>query len=577
MSNIFIDLKSRIIRIAEKFYDSNLANLANIEIPKDPDNGDLSTNISMIIASKQKESSKEIAIKLKQELQNIDYISHIEVAGGFINFTIKASKWHEALKDILDNKKDFFEPNIGKGQKVNIEYVSANPTGPLHIGHARGAVLGDALAKILDKCGYKVTKEYYINDMGKQISDLLSSVLLRYKEVATQEKITMEENAYPGEYLIPIGEKIFEKYGNSLLINQNPKEAQTLIKPFVLSEIISLIKEDLKELSIAHDVFFSEQSLHENKEIEETVARLEQKGLIYKGMLPPPKGIESSNWEAKEQLLFRSSVFGDEQDRVVQRDDGTWTYLAADLAYAANKIKRGYDQLIYIMGADHSGYDVKIKAIVKALSDDKVACEVQMCKLVHFSNNGVTLKMSKRSGNFIELREVIDLVGADNIRFMMLMFSSEKEIDFDIQKVKEQAKDNPVFYVQYAYVRAYSILMNGKERIPLAYQKLMNKEIDFSYLSSEEEIALIKWLAFWPKILENAANKTKPHLINNYLLNIASKFHSMWNLGKDNNNYRFIIEEDQELSVARLALAQSIIIILGGAFEILGITALTKM
>lgn len=574
--NIFNKLKKDIINLsAQVVNDTLLLNQATIEVPKDQLNGDLSTNLAMIIAAKEKVDPKATAIKFKELFSSIPYIAHIEVAGpGFINFTLKSSAWHDCLKEILSNHKDFFFVNVGSGRKVNIEYVSANPTGPMHIGHARGAIYGDALACLLTKTGYHVTKEYYINDAGAQIESLLQTVLIRYEEALTDKKITIPEGLYPGEYLIDIGHKLFNKFSNKLQ-KMPDAERNKVVKEFTINELLKIIKIDLKNLGINHEVFFSEQSLHDKGKITEAVELLTKEGLIYTGILPPPKGKVDENWQEREQLLFRSSEFGDDQDRPIQKLDGSWTYLASDLAYAKDKIDRGFDELVYVLGADHSAK--RMKAVVKALSKEKVIDHIKICQLVNFVENGVPVKMSKRAGTYTTVMDVIDKVGKDIIRFIMLTRKNDVPIDFDLKKVKEQSKDNPVFYVQYAHVRTVSILSKAKETAPDAYNKFFNNEIDLSLLSSEEEIQLVKLLASWPKILEIAAKLFEPHRITFYLLNVAAKFHSIWNLGKENNDYRFVIENDIPLSVARLALVASVQKIIACGFEIIGVTPLEKM
>jgi arginyl-tRNA synthetase len=575
--NIFNRLRDDIIAAGKHIEpDMETLSLANIEIPKDLLNGDLSTNIAMIIAAKKAVNPREIAIKFKELLSSVPYIANIEIAAaGFINFTIKADSWQDCIREILLSE-DFGKINIGKGEKVNIEYVSANPTGPMHIGHARGAVYGDALARLLDKCGYQITKEYYVNDAGNQIDDLIAASMLRYQEVLTGEKAIIPENLYPGQYLIEVAQKIANKFGDSLM--KMPKaDACNTIKDFVVNEMLNIIKKDLHDLDIEHEVFFSEASLHKSGKVDEVIDTLTKMGLIYEGQLPQPKGKKSDDWNTRTQKLFKSSAFGDNQDRPIQKSDGTWSYLASDLAYAKDKIDRGFNNLIYVLGADHSGYVKRIEAIVKALSNNKVKVNVKICQLVNFVENGVPMKMSKRSGHFTTVRDVISAVDKGIIRFMMLTRKNDVILDFDLEKVKEQSKDNPIFYVQYALVRTYSIIANCRESIADAYNKFMLNEYDLSLLSSEEEIHLIKLLASWHKVLEGAAKHYEPHRIAFYLLSLAAKFHSLWNFGKENNDYRFLIEDNIELTAARLALVQSIQKIIKSGFDIIGIEALTKM
>ncbi|MBN8511421.1 MAG: arginine--tRNA ligase [Rickettsiales bacterium] len=576
--NVFNELWAQIVSRGSKIItDQSVWSQASLEIPKDPLNGDVSTNIAMIAAAKTGANPRELSLKLKEELLTIPYVAHVEVAGpGFINFTIKSEKWHDCIKSILNDDEEFWKVDIGNGEKINIEYVSANPTGPMHIGHARGAVYGDTLANILSSCGYKVTKEYYINDAGSQVDTLLESAYLRYKEAIDGLSIEIPAGLYPGEYLKPIGQKLVDQFKDTLL-SMDTKQIKPLIKKIVLEEILKLIKADLADLGVVHEVFFSEESLHEGGKIKHAIKVLTDKKLIYKGALPPPKGKIDENWQEKEQLLFKSTDFGDDQDRPIQKSDGTWSYLAADFAYALDKINRQYDTLIYVLGADHSGYVKRIKGVINALSDGNVKGDVRICQLVNFVKNGQQLKMSKRSGNFMTVRDVVNEVGKDIVRFIMLTRKNDISLDFDFDKVREQSKDNPVFYVQYAYVRTRSIISNAFETVPEAYNKFTNKEFDLSLLNTEEEIQLIKMLASWPKQLASAAKAFEPHRIAYYLLDVASSLHSLWNLGKEDNQYRFNIEDNIELTASRLALAESIRKVIAQGFSLIGVTAMDKM
>lgn len=576
--NIFKEIGEDLKQNAKQLCkDEDIWSQATIEAPKDPLNGDISTNIAMLIAAKEGGNPREIALKFKDLLSDIPYIAHIEVAGpGFINFTIKAEKWHNCIRSILNNDPNFWEVSVGNGEKVNIEYVSANPTGPMHIGHARGAVYGDALANILIKCGYDVTKEYYINDAGSQIDTLIESAFLRYKEAYSGEKVEIPEGLYPGDYLKEVGEQLAKKHKDSLL-NADSETIKTEIKQFVIDHMMNLIRADLAELGVHHDVFFSEQSLHDQNKIDDSIDILKKQGLIYNGTLPAPKGKSHDNWEEKEQMLFKSSNFGDEQDRPVQKANGDWSYLAADFAYAKDKIDRGFKRLIYILGADHSGYVKRIQAVINALSNDTVASDIRTSQLVNFVKDGNPIKMSKRSGNFMTVRDVINEVGKDIIRFIMLTRRNDMTLDFDFDRVKEQSKDNPVFYVQYAHVRTKSIISKATEMIPEAYEIFMANEFDLSLLDSEEEIQLIKLIASWPRVLTLAATHREPQRVAYFLIDIASRFHAIWNLGKENKEYRFNIEDNVNLTAARLALADSVRKVIAGGFEVIGVTPMEKM
>lgn len=575
--NIFNQLKQDIIAASRQLYNNQeIANNATIETPKDSFNGDLSSNIAMIIAAKENISPREVALKFKEVLITLPYIASIEIAGpGFINFTIKAETWQIAIKDILQHEEKFFEIDIDKSRNINIEYVSANPTGPMHIGHARGTVYGDVLARILQKVGYSVTKEYYVNDAGSQINDLVSTVLLRYRE-ALGEKITIPAGLYPGEYLIPLGQILAKEYGNKLL-TMNEDERFKIVKNFAVEKMLDLNRKDLADLGIKHDIFFSEQSLHDKGEIEETVKLLTGMGLIYEGTLPAPKGKVYDEWDNRVQKLFKSTDYGDSQDRPIEKADGSWSYFASDLAYAKDKIDRGASHLIYVLGADHSGYVKRIEAIVKALGKEQVKVDVKICQLVNFVENGVPVKMSKRLGSFASVQDVNHEVGKDIIRFMMLTRQNDKPLDFDLAKVKEQSRENPIFYVQYAHVRTISILSKARELMTESYNDFEEGKYDLSLLSSEEEIEIIKLLASWTKTLETSAKYFEPHRIAFYLINLASRFHSMWNFGKENSDYRFVIESNKELTTARLALASAIQKVIASGLEVIGVEPMDRM
>lgn len=576
--NIFSLLHNDILTHASKLAadPKDLVAIA-LEIPKDAANGDLSTNAAMILARALKRNPRDVATELQNELQQLDYIQSIDIAGpGFINFTIKPSKWHESVAEILSQGSSYGSSNIGAGVRVNIEYTSANPTGPMHIGHARGTVYGDAMARLLTKCGYEVTKEYYINDAGSQVADLARSAFLRYKEAVTGELAVIPQGLYPGEYLIPTGAKLAEKYGDKLL-GQGEDEYLPLIKKFAIEEMLGLIKADLLELGVEHDVFTSEQSLHDAHKIEDAIAKLKKADLVYEGVLPPPKGKEQEGWEPQPQLLFKSTEFGDDQDRVLQKHNGGWTYFAGDVGYALDKISRKFNNLICVLGVDHSGHVKRIEAAIKALSEGATASEVKLCQMVNYVENGEPIKMSKRSGNFTTVRDVVREVGKDIVRFMMLTRKNDTILDFDLIKVKEQSRDNPVFYVQYAFVRAKSVLANAKMQHPQIYEMFVNGSFDLSLISSKEELELMKTLASWARVVEGAAKHFEPHRIAFYLQSLVALFHSLWNLGKENNNYRFIVESNPDLTAARLALLSALCHVIYSGFDIIGVDTVEKM
>lgn len=574
--NIFNKLKEDIILSIKSLNEQLVTTDVVVELPKDRFNGDLSTNAAMVLARAANMSPKELALLIKDKLiKSTNYISHIEIAGpGFINFTIKPQRWYEEIISIISLGKDYGNNNIGEGRKVNLEYVSANPTGPMHIGHARGAVFGDVLAKILEKSGYNVTKEFYINDAGAQINVLLDSLFLRYKQAITGEDIEIPKGLYPGEYLINLAQEVKKDFKDDLL---NKEDYRNILKPKALEYIMSIIKEDLLALGVKHDVFFSEQSLHDSGMISSVISDLQSKDLVFYGKIEAPKGHLDEDWSEREQLLFKSENYGDDQNRALQKKDGSWTYFAADIAYAADKVKRGFDQIIMVLGADHAGYIKRINAIIEAVSAGKVKSEVKICQLVNFVEQGVPVKMSKRAGTFTTVRDVLSEVGADIIRFMMLTRRNDMMLDFDLEKVKEASKDNPVFYVQYAYVRANSIINNIKSLCPEAYEDFTNSSYDLSLLDTEEDINLIKNLSSWPKVVESAAKYFEPHRIAFYLQNIASEFHSIWNLGKDQIEYKFVIQDNQKLTAAKLCLAFAVKEVIASGLDVLSIQPLEKM
>ncbi len=576
--NIFIELSSDIKKLGMNIcQDETIWKKTSLEIPKDASHGDVSTNIAMIAASVLKTNPRKLAEEFKLEFSKIEYVEKVEIAGpGFLNFFIKTEKWQSYISKILDGKSDFWDVNVGNEKKVNVEYVSANPTGPMHIGHARGAVYGDVLANILKKCGYDVTKEYYINDAGSQINTLIESSYLRYKEAVTGEEIDVPEGLYPGDYLKNIGANLAIEYGKFLL-DLSAEEIDKKLRKIVIDSMMDLIREDLAGLGVHHDVFFSEQTLHDSNKIEESISVLKNKDLIYEGTLPPPKGKLPDDWQEEEQILFKSTNYGDDQDRAVQKKDGSWTYLAADFAYAQDKIGRGFDNLVYILGADHGGYVKRIKAVIDALSDGQVTSDIKISQLVNFVKDGKPVKMSKRSGNFQTVKDVINEVDKDIIRFIMLTRRSDMILDFDFDKVKEQSKDNPVFYVQYAHVRCSSILAKAEEEMKNAYNNYSNKKYDLSLINTDEEMALLKIISAWPRFLKLAAIAREPHKIAYYLIEVATKLHSIWHMGKENENYRFTIEGKDDLTSARLALAASAKAVIKEGLSVMGIGALDKM
>ena len=547
----------------------------SVEIPKEKSFGEMSSNLALVLGKFEGQNPRLVAEILAEEIRKSDKIINVEIAGpGFLNFEINNSLWFEVIISCLEEGSKFGAINSGEGKKANVEYVSANPTGPLHVGHMRGAVIGDVLANILEFIGYEVTREYYINDGGAQIKSLAHSVYLRYLECHGEE-VSFSEGLYPGDYLKAVGKKVKEEYGSSL-IGSSHQEWLEPISQIAVQEMLKIIKDDLKALGIRMDNFFSEKSLYDKGIIEETLSFLESKNLVYKGVLPPPKGKPKENWEEREQLLFKSTDFGDDVDRALRKADGEWTYFAPDLSYHFDKLSRGYDIIIDIFGADHAGYVKRMKSAVTALSDGKILLEVKLCQLVKLFKNGIPYKMSKREGNFVLLSDVVDEVGSEIARFVMLMRKNDAPLDFDFDKALEQSKDNPVFYVQYAHARANSILLKAKE-VGLGGD-LNNITLEkFSDLSKKEEKNLFMMIAMWPRIIEMSASNREPHRIAFYLYDLAACFHALQHMGKVNPEFRFINKENLDISQARLCLVRATQIVLSIGLLLLGIKPAKRM
>ncbi|MBY0406616.1 MAG: arginine--tRNA ligase [Rickettsiales bacterium] len=545
--------------------------------PREQGHGDIATNAAMILAAQAGKKPREIAEMLLPRLQGLAGVAKVEIAGpGFINITLSASIWQECVADILEAGLGYGNSSVGEGQNINIEFVSANPTGPMHVGHGRGAVYGDALATLLMKAGYNVTREYYINDAGAQVDKVADSAYLRYRE-ATGEAITIPEGYYPGEYLIPIGEGLLATHGKKLL--EMPREQWLpVVKEYSLSTIMVMIKEDLAALGIHHNVFTSEHALTLSGKVEAAIAKLEAEGLIYRGILEPPKGKTPDDWEPREQTLFKSTDFGDDCDRPVKKSDGSWTYFAPDIAYHYDKCTRGFTKLIDVFGADHGGYVKRLKAVVKALSKNTVELEVKLCQLVKFLRDGEPAKMSKRAGTFVTVREVVDEVGKDVFRFIMLTRKNDVPLDFDFAKVMEQSKDNPVFYVQYAHARSHSIIRNAAGEMPEAVKASRQPTpAHLARLTHPAELALIQQLCNWPRLVESAALGLEPHRVAFFLHDIAASFHGFWNQGNDDLGLRFIIKSDIELTTARIALARAVAAVIASGLLVLGVEPVEEM
>lgn len=551
-----------------------------VEPTKERAHGDIACNVAMVLNKKfstigSLNNPRKLAQKIIEKIDNKN-IAKIEIAGpGFINLYLNPAEFHEVISDLLLSEKFHF-PNLGNGKKINLEYASPNPTGPIHIGHTRGAIYGDVLARLLQKVGYDVLKEYYINDAGSQINTLLRSAYVRYLQ-SCGDAVILPEGCYPGEYLIPIGEALYKKFGVNLKQNGEQKSLPE-IRDFVLDAMVEMIKSDLLALGIKHDSYFSEKkNLHDTNKIEEALKILEKKNLIYVGKLEAPKtekgvGALPEGYDEKDQTLFRSTKFGDDQDRVVKKSDGTPTYFAGDIAYVASKFERGAEVFIMPLGYDHAGYVKRLTAVVEALTEGRARLKIILCQMVKFVKNGEPLKMSKRAGNFITAREVIDEVGSDVLRFIMLTRKNDAPFDFDLARVVEQSKDNPIFYVQYAHARCCSVLRQSN--IAVSREPFVNH---LELLTDESEIELMKKIANFPRVIEMAATSFEPHRIAFYLQELAAEFHALWNSGMENPNLKFIIKNDLKLTKARLYLVMTVQKIIAEGLEIFNIEPAQEM
>ncbi len=546
-----------------------------VEPPRDPAHGDMATNAAMVLAKPAGLKPRDIAVDLAARLLGSDRIESADVAGpGFLNLRLADGVWQDVVQTALTNGAGYGRSDMGAGKKVNVEYVSANPTGPLHVGHTRGAVFGDALASLLDYVGYDVTREYYINDGGAQVDVLARSVYLRYLE-AHGQAVAFEDGTYPGDYLIAVGEALKDQVGDAY-VDQPEAVWLAEIRAFASDAMMALIREDLKALGVEMDVFFSEKSLYGTGRIEDALQSLEEKGLIYEGVLEPPKGKKPEDWEPREQTLFKSTEHGDDVDRPVKKSDGGWTYFAPDIAYHYDKVCRGFDVLIDVFGADHGGYVKRMKAAVSALTDGRVPLDIKLCQLVKLYKNGEPFKMSKRAGTFVTLRDVVDQVGPDVTRFVMLTRKNDAPLDFDFDKVLEQSKDNPVFYVQYANARVNSVLRKAREA-GIAVDDAALAGADLSSLTHDAELAVAKKLAEWPRLVEIAGRTNEPHRIAFYLYDLASDLHALWNRGNDDPSLRFLQEGDVATSQAKIALARAVTVVISSGLGILGVTPAEEM
>jgi arginyl-tRNA synthetase len=555
-----------------------------VEPPKDSSHGDMATNAAMVLAKEAKAKPRDLAERIAAELRADDLIALVDVAGpGFINLTLKASAWSDALRSVLGEGDAYGRSAMGAAEKVNVEYVSANPTGPMHVGHCRGAVFGDALASLLVFTGYDVTREYYINDAGAQVDVLARSAYLRYREALGENIGAIPEGLYPGDYLKPVGQALAAEHGDAL--NQMPEERWLPIaRAKAIAMMMEEIKGDLAALNIRHDVFFSERSLIEGAtdQVAATIEFLRAKGDVYEGRLPPPKGAPVEDYEDREQTLFRATAYGDDVDRPLKKSDGGYTYFASDIAYHKNKFDRGFHNLVDVWGADHGGYVKRVEAAIKAVTSGKATLDVKIVQLVRLLRSGEPVKMSKRSGDFVTLREVVDEVGKDAVRFMMLYRKNDAVLDFDLAKVIEQSRENPVFYVQYGHARGHSVFRNAREMFPDLPEETGARAAFLSQAALERltdpgELDLLRRLALYPRMMEAAAAAHEPHRIAFYLYDLASEFHALWTRGRDLPYLRFIINNDAEITKARLALVQGVVSVLASGLAILGVHAPDEM
>ena len=576
--NVFADFAARLRSILEALAaEGAIARLPElsrivVEPPRDPSHGDMATNAAMVLAKDLGLKPRDLAGVIADKLQNDPDVAAVSVAGpGFVNATLTQDFWRRALEGALAAGADYGKPAKASPAKVNVEYVSANPTGPMHVGHCRGAVFGDSLANLLVFAGDEVTREYYVNDAGAQVDVLARSAFLRYREALGEDIGAIPEGLYPGDYLKPVGTGLVDLYGASLR-EMAEDEWLPIVREAAISAMMEMIREDLASLGIVHEVFFSERTLHgPDGPIVRAVEDLRAQGLVYEGRLPPPKGQLPEDWEDREQTLFRSADFGDDIDRPLMKSDGSYTYFAADVAYFRAKYQRGFEEMVFVLGADHGGYVKRLEAVGRALSGGAARVTVELCQLVRLFRAGEPVRMSKRAGDFVTLRDVVDEVGRDAVRFMMLFRSNDAVLDFDFAKVTEQSRDNPVFYVQYAHARAQSILRNG-----LAMHG-ESATADLSLLSDPGEQTLIKRIAAWPRAVEQAAAARQPHRIAFFLHDLASEFHAHWNRGKDSPDLRFIMENNALLSHARLALVRALVLVLASGLGILGVAAPDEM
>jgi len=585
--NIFAELLARVLNAASELTAAGVLpsgidrSRVTVEPPRDPTHGDVATNAAMVLAKDAGKKPRDLAEAFAARLKADALVDKVDVAGpGFINLTLKPAAWIEALGSAVGLGAGYGKSDIGAGVPVNVEYVSANPTGPMHVGHCRGAVFGDALANLLDFTGFRVTREYYVNDAGAQVDALAHSAYLRYREALGEDIGAIPEGLYPGDYLKPVGAALAAEYGSALTA-QAEAEWLPVVRDTAINMMMAAIRADLAALNVAQDVFYSERSLIEGAvdQVARTIDWLRQRGYVYDGRLPPPKGAPVGDWEDREQTLFRSTAFGDDVDRPLMKSDDSYTYFASDIAYHANKIERGFRTLIDVWGADHAGYIKRMQAAVAALSERQAELDVKVVQLVKLLRAGAPVTMSKRAGEFVTLREVVDEVGRDAVRFMMLFRKNDAVLEFDLAKVIEQSRDNPVFYVQYGHARAQSVLRNARAAFPDLTADVANSAglVGLARLSDPAEFALMRRIAHYPRTVEAASLAHEPHRIAFYLYDLASEFHALWTQGNAAPHLRFIIQDDRQLTEARLVLVQGVATVLASGLKLLGVQAPNEM
>jgi len=580
--NIFADILGIVRRASADIAPGIDQSRVTVEPPRDPSHGDIATNAAMVLAKDAGRKPRELAEAIAEKLRADALIAKADVAGpGFINLTLKPDAWIAALRGAVQSGAEYGVSDIGQGEMVNVEYVSANPTGPMHVGHGRGAVFGDALANLLACAGFKVTREYYINDAGAQVDVLARSAYLRYREALGEDIGTIPEGLYPGDYLKPVGAALAAQYKDALA-RKPESEWLPVVRARTIEMMMATVRADLAALNINHEEFFSEKSLIEGSvdKVAETIELLLQRGHVYEGRLPPPKGAPIEDWEDREQTLFRSTEFGDDVDRPLKKSDGSYTYFASDMAYHRSKLDRGFRSLIDVWGADHAGYIKRMQAAVAALKGNRDAeLDVKVVQLVKLLRAGQPVTMSKRAGEFVTLREVVDEVGRDAVRFMMLFRKNDAVLDFDLAKVIEQSRDNPVFYVQYGHARGQSIFRNARAAFPDLPDDVQSlvEAAALERLSDPAELALMRQIALYPRVVEAAAAAHEPHRIAFYLFDLASEFHALYTLGNTKPHLRFIIQNDRQTTVARLVLVQGVVTVLSSGLALLGVEAPNEM